>query len=126
MVGLSTFNVERMFYSCSMGTSRRYAHRVDEQNAHRAQQVSSAPRPVGLSPIEVDLAASPARTAPAPIPIRAWVQFSPTPAQLNGVALEWNEDAVHIEVVDAAGRTHKLWVWASAVQRLPDELPDRP
>jgi hypothetical protein len=119
-------NVERVFYSCAMGTNRRYAHRVDDQNANRAQQVSSAPRPVGLSPVEVDLAASPARAASAPIPIRAWVQFSPAPAQLNGVALEWNEDAVHIEVVDAAGRTHKLWVWASAVQRLQDEPPDRP
>jgi hypothetical protein len=119
-------NVERLFYSYAMGTNRRYAHRVDDQNANRAQQVSSAPRPVGLSPVEVDLAASPARAASAPIPIRAWVQFSPAAAKLNGVALEWNEDAVHIEVVDAAGRTHKLWVWASAVQRLQDELPDSP
>jgi len=101
-----------------MGTNRRYADRIDEQMAARAQQVASATRPVGLSPIEVDLAAQPARSNGAPVPIRAWVQFTPTPAQLEGVAVEWNDVAVHVELIDSAGRRHRLWVWASAVERI--------
>lgn len=101
-----------------MGTNRRYAHRVDQQMATRAQQVASAARPVGLSEVEVDLANRPARSQTVPVPIRAWVQFTPTPAQLQGVAVEWNDVAVHVELVDAAGRRHRLWVWASAVERV--------
>lgn len=85
--------------------------------ARRAQQVASVARPVGLSPVEVDLAARPARSSSAPVPIRAWVQLSPAPAQLEGVAIEWNDVAVHVELVDAAGRKHRLWVWANAVER---------
>lgn len=100
-----------------MGTNRRYADRVDQQMTSRAQQVASAPRPVGLSPVEVDLARQPARSQSTPVPIRAWVQFTPTPAKLEGVAVEWNDVAVHVELVDAAGRRHRLWVWASAVER---------
>jgi len=108
-----------------MGTNRRYADRVDQQMASRAQQVASAPRPVGLSPVEVDLARQPARSHSAPVPIRAWVQFNPAPAQLEGVAVEWNDFAVHVELVDAAGRRHRLWVWANAVERV-DPGSDRP
>lgn len=107
-----------MFYSGDMGTNRRYADRIDQQMATRAQQVSSASRPAGLSPVEVDLAAQPARSQGAPIPIRAWVQFTPASARLEGVAVEWNDVAVHVELVDAAGRRHRLWVWASAVERV--------
>lgn len=116
--------VERSFYCGRVGTNRRYADHIDKQMAARAQQVSSAARPLGLSPVEVDLAMQPARSGSAPIPIRAWVQFTPAPAQLEGVAVQWNDAAVHIEVVDGAGRTHRLWVWASAVERLdPPRAP---
>jgi len=108
-----------------MGTNRRYAEHVDQQLAARAQQVASAPRPAGLSPLEVDLARQPARSHTDPVPIRAWVQFTPTPAQLEGVAVEWNDVAVHVELIDAAGRRHRLWVWASAVERV-DPHSDRP
>ncbi len=101
-----------------MGTNRRYADRLDRQMATRAQQVASAPRPVGLSPTEVDLATHPARSHSTPIPIRAWVHFTAAPAQLEGVAVEWTDTAVHVEIVDTAGRRHRLWVWASAVERI--------
>lgn len=84
----------------------------------RAQQVGSAARPLGLSPVEVDLIKQPARSLSAPVPIRAWVQFTPAPKQLEGVAMEWNDVAVHVELVDATGRRHRLWVWASAVERM--------
>jgi hypothetical protein len=107
-----------MFYCCAMGTNRRYANRVDQRMATRAQQVASAPRPLGISPAEVDLARQPARSHSSPVPIRAWVQFTPAPAQLEGIAVEWNDVAVHVELVDAAGRKHRLWVWASAVERV--------
>jgi hypothetical protein len=107
-----------MFYCVQVGTNRRYANRVDQQMATRAQQVASAPHPVGLSPIEVDLATQPVRSPSTPIPIRAWVHFTPQPAQLQGVAVEWTDTAVNVELVDAAGRSHRLWVWASAVERV--------
>lgn len=93
--------------------------------ATRAQQVASAARLLGLSPVEVDLVSRPARSQSAPVPIRAWVQFSPAPAQLEGVAVEWNDVAVHVELVDEAGRKHRLWVWASAVERV-DPAADSP
>ena len=101
-----------------MGTNRRYADCVDKQMATRAQQVASAPRPVGLSPIEVDLSTQPVRAHSTPIPIRAWVHFTAAPAQLEGVAVEWTDTAVHVELVDTAGRRHRLWAWASAVERI--------
>jgi hypothetical protein len=101
-----------------MGTNRRYADSVDKQMATRAQQVASAPRPVGLSPTEVDLAAQPVRSHSTPVPIRAWVHFTAAPAQLEGFAVEWTETAVHVELVDTAGRQHRLWLWASAVERI--------
>jgi len=101
-----------------VGTNRRYAKQVDQRLAVRAQQVASAPRPVGLSPVEVDLASNPARSANAPVAVRAWVHFSPSPARLEGVAIEWTDTAVHVEVADEAGRRHRLWVWASAVERV--------
>jgi len=34
------------------------------------------------------------------------------------VAIEWTDTAVHVEVADEAGRRHRLWVWASAVERV--------
>lgn len=109
-----------------MGTNRRYADRVDQQTASRAQQVASAARPMGLSPVEVDLARKPARSHSTPVPIRAWVQFTPTPAHLEGVAVEWNDVAVHVELIDAAGRRHRLWVWASAVERVDTSVNTSP
>ena len=101
-----------------MGTNRRYADRLDQQTATRAQQVASASRPVGLSPLEVDLATQPARSNGGPVPVRAWVQLAPAPVRLEGVAVEWNDAAVHVELVDDHGRRHRLWVWASAVDRV--------
>ncbi len=117
---------EHMFYPLHMGTNRRYADRVDRQMAARAQQVASAARPLGLSPVGVDLTSRPARSQSVPVPILAWVQFTPTPTKLEGVAVEWNDVAVHVELIDAAGRKHRLWVWASAVERLePEASPTR-
>jgi len=100
-----------------MGTNRRYAHRVDEQIAARSQQVASAPRVLGLSPVEVDLAANSPRRGQEPIPIDAWVHLAPAPVRLTGVALEWTDTAVHVELVDNDGRRHRVWVWADAVRR---------
>ena len=109
-----------------MGTNRRYADRVDQRMAARAQEVASAARPVGLSPAEVDLARQPTRSHGTPIAIRAWVHFTAAPAQLEGVAVEWTDTAVHVELADAAGRRHRLWVWASAVERVDAAVDGAP
>jgi len=109
-----------------MGTNRRYAERVDQRMAARAQEIASAARPLGLSPAEVDLARQPTRSHSTPIPIRAWVHFTAAPAQLEGVAVEWTDTAVHVELVDAAGRRHRLWVWASAVERVDAAVDGAP
>jgi hypothetical protein len=103
-----------------MGTNRRYAHHVETQIAVRAQQATSTAQAVGLSPIEVDLANHPARSSPTPIPVHAWVHFTPVPARVEGVALSWNNEAVHIQFTDSNGREQQIWVWASAVERAND------
>lgn len=47
-------------------------------------------------------------TRAASLPLGVWVHFSPVPAHMEGVAVEWNDLAEHIEVYDSSGRQHRM------------------
>ena len=75
-------------------------------------------RAVGLSSAEVGTEITP---APKPIGVEAWVTFAtpPTPVRVEGVAVAWTSRAVEIEYRVNDGTTRRVWVYASAVDRLP-------
>jgi len=73
---------------------------------------------VGLTPAEVGTEITP---APNPIGVEAWVTFAtpPTPVRVEGRAVAWTSRAVEIEYRVNDGTTRRVWVYASAVDRLP-------
>lgn len=101
-----------------MGTNRRYAHRVNEQMNRRITEMQIQPKPVSLSPEEIDVENDPATKASKPIPIRAWVRYPETVVRIEGKAVEWTSRAVRIEWINANGETRSTWVWASSVDRI--------
>ena len=70
-------------------------------------------RPCSLTAAE--LGGLPAALASGPTPVRAWVRYPATADQVHGLALAWTPRAVYVEW-EASG-THRVWVWASAVER---------
>jgi hypothetical protein len=89
---------------------------------HRAEFV---PRPFSLSPEE--LGGLPATLASEPTSVRAWVRYPAIARRVHGMALAWTPRAVYVEWED--GGTHRIWVWAPAVERAalaPPAAPPRP
>jgi len=82
------------------------------------------PRPFSLTPDELgDLAVTMA-SASAPTPVQAWVRYAAVPKRVRGVALAWTARAVYVEWEDRG--THRVWVWASAVERVRvDQVADQ-
>jgi hypothetical protein len=72
-------------------------------------------RPYSLTPAE--LGGLPAAMAGEPTHVLAWVRYPATADQVRGRALAWTPRAVYVEW--EAERTHRAWVWASAVERAP-------
>lgn len=101
-----------------MGTNRRYAHRIDENMARRATEAAARPRPLGLTPSELDLKNNPIIEVQEPIPVQAWVTWQTQPVLTQARAVKWTARAVCIEWTDGTGATYQSWVWASAVDRL--------
>ena len=101
-----------------MGTSRRYAHRVDEQMDQRVIERIARSGPLQtLSDAELELAREPITRDPHPQPVRAWVRFGEAPVLLDAEACVWTSHAVGIRFT-VGGTQHKTWVWASAVRRV--------
>jgi len=71
------------------------------------------PRPFSLTPEELgDLTVTMATT---PTAVEAWVRYPAIANHVRGVALAWTKRAVYVEWEDRG--THRVWVWASAVER---------
>ncbi|MBB5643531.1 hypothetical protein [Cryobacterium roopkundense] len=74
------------------------------------------PRPFSLTPAELgDLAVS---MASAPTPVLAWVRYPAIAVRVQGLVVAWTSRAVYVEWEDRG--THRVWVWASAVERALD------
>lgn len=102
-------------YPARMGTNRRYPSAPSGPPA--APAVIQA-RPIGLTDDELDKTRQRLRHATTPIPIRAWVRYPEAATQVVGFALAWTRRAVYIEWQLPAGGIERLWVWASAVERM--------
>lgn len=74
------------------------------------------PRPFSLEPDE--LAELPVTVAKGSTQVLAWVRYPAIAERVLGVALAWTQRAVYVEW-EARG-IHRVWVWASAVERAAD------
>lgn len=99
-----------------MGTSKRYAASVDRaMDARILQRTAAEAGPLqSLTREEIRLDVEPVTIDPHPKPVRAWVRFGATPAQVDAEACRWTADAVAIRF-RVADVEHRAWVWASAV-----------
>ncbi|MDJ0350867.1 hypothetical protein [Cryobacterium sp. PH29-G1] len=74
------------------------------------------PRPFSLTPDE--LGELPVTVAKGPTQVLAWVRYPAVAERVRGVALAWTQRAVYVEWEDRG--IHRVWVWASAVERAAD------
>jgi len=77
---------------------------------------STAPVPIGLTWEERGGAGAPVTVAPEPISVIAWVRYPNISTHVDAHALAWTHSAVYIQWQSRG--VHRLWVWASAVDRL--------
>jgi hypothetical protein len=84
----------------------------------RINEMLVNPKPVSLSPEELDVEADPITTARSKIRVRAWVRFPGTVVRTEGEAIEWTSKAVHLRWLSADGEERDAWVWANAVEKI--------
>jgi hypothetical protein len=101
-----------------MGTNRRYADHYDRLMTQRIAEVLIRPKPLSLSPAELDTDNDEVTTPATPVSVRAWARYPETPARVEGRAIAWTSRAVHVEWVDGNGETQRAWVWSSAVEKI--------
>ena len=100
-----------------MGTSRRYADKVDRQmDARILERISRDGELQSLTREELELDRLPLTIDPHPQRCKAWVRFGSTAMQVDAVADRWTPRAIGIRF-DVAGQEARTWVWASAVER---------
>ena len=77
------------------------------------------PRPVELTPAELDLAHHPVTKASQPIAVTAWVRFHEATIHPVADASAWNDRALQVRwpIGNAAGDFLTAWVWAGAGER---------
>lgn len=101
-----------------MGSNKRFGTDItDAANTAFAARV----RPISLTDEEIGTGTPP--TEHDPIPVRAWVRFAETPADVVGHAIAWNDRAVLVQFSLPSGGTHRVWVWRSAVRLTQQPVP---
>lgn len=99
-----------------MGTNRRYPTHTIGKEIDRAV---IRPRPIELTPEELDFANNPITEAATPIPVTAWVRFHEATIHPDAEVIAWTQRAVKIRwslhTPDKDFMT--AWVWSSAVER---------
>jgi hypothetical protein len=100
-----------------MGTSKRYAERVDRQMGERADEAAiRGLAPTTLTDAELELDSLPLTKTPKPHEVRAWVRYGAVPLKITARAVAWTPRAVALEWTAPSGEVHRAWVWASAVE----------
>ncbi|GAA1996351.1 hypothetical protein GCM10009777_36450 [Microbacterium pumilum] len=98
-----------------MGTSKRYAHRIDRMMDDRILQRLAAEHPLqSLTSKELQTETLPVTRDPQPKACRAWVRFGPNAVQVEALVVVWNDVACGIQFT-AGERELRCWVWANAV-----------
>lgn len=102
-----------------MGTNRRYAAQIDARmDARILDRIASDGELQTLTAAELQLDILPLTIDPKPSRrVQAWVRFGATPVRVEAVAVRWTSTAVGIQF-EAAGRTHRCWVWSGAVDEV--------
>ena len=96
-----------------MGSNRRYGSDVPDDAIN---EFLLRPFPISLTPREIGQENVP--PAEQPIDVRAWVRFSEATIQVHGKAVAWTSRAVLVEFDLRTAGPRRVWVWASAVDRL--------
>ena len=100
-----------------MGTSKRYAERVDRQMGERAEEAATRGLPpTSLTDAELELDSLPLTKTPKPHEVRAWVRYGAVAIKVSARAVAWTPRAVALEWRAPSGEVHRAWVWASAVE----------
>lgn len=105
--------VEHGFYSCWVGSNRRYADSL-QRRRHNREAEARVLVPRSLTPAE---RGGEVRRG-APVPVRAWVVFGDQSVQVLGTAVEWTDRAVRVLWTGGGDEQREAWVWASACERL--------
>jgi hypothetical protein len=61
----------------------------------------------------------PVRCAGRPVPVLAWIRNRDGHRVVDGVVTAWTPRAVEVRYTDDRGRVGSVWLWSSAVLRLP-------
>lgn len=105
-----------------MGQNQAHRELFDELNSRRIEEAMMRPRPISLTPAELDVENDPPWTLREPIPVRSWVRFTETAVDVRAEAFECNHRGVHVRWVAPDGSRRDAWVYAGAVRRItPDE-----
>ena len=87
-----------------MGTSKRYAGRIDRQMGARADEAATrGVEPTSLTNAELELDALPLTKTPRPPPVRAWVRYGAVAIRVEARAVAWTPRAVALEWTNARG-----------------------
>ena len=77
---------------------------------------ANSPTPISLTWEERGGAGEPITVATEPISVLIWVRYPNISTHVDGHALAWTRRAVYVEWQNRG--VHRMWVWASAVDRL--------
>ncbi len=103
-----------------MGTSKRYADRVDRRMGERADEAATrGVEPTSLTNAELELDTLPLTKTPRPPVVRAWVRYGAVAIRVEARAVAWTPRAVALEWTTTGGEVQRAWVWASAVDANP-------
>lgn len=98
-----------------MGTSRRYAAKIDRQMDQKILQRIAEENPLqSLTAAERQEAVLPVTRDPQPKPCSAWVRFGPHSMRVDAVVVVWNDVACGIQF-SIGEKEMRCWVWANAV-----------
>lgn len=101
-------------YIRTVGSNRRYGS--DVTYAAIAESVLR-PRPVSLTKSEVG---NEIREATEANSVIAWIPFrTENSVQVEGRVIAFTDRACLVEFTERRGSTHRVWVWAGAVERKP-------
>jgi hypothetical protein len=99
-----------------VGTSKRYAARIDARMSEKIDQVVMRDStPETLTELELQLSVEPLTRTPNPMPVYAWVRYGATGMRVKARAVAWTAKAVAVEW-QAPNGLHRAWVWSSAVE----------
>lgn len=108
-----------------MGTNRRYAEHYDKLHAQSAVEAARRERPIALTWPQVSSKGENITWIPSSEErphVKAWISFPTFAMEVDAFVTGWSPCAVEIDFWHKPSFTqYKIWVWASAVTRIPKD-----